>query len=405
MKTIDGYNTYADLLSKDGRVLICPIGSAFQHIYRDDRRRLGEAPENRKDSLFSRLYCPDAYHPSRLGTYLAALCFFGVLTGRCPVGSRYTPNHPCAFDDDMRRRFGESWTPKHANRETIKRLQHAAASALWPRLSGIVNVPKCLAARVLYSNPVCLLCTSSPETPERKRNVMTISWVTCVDNSGSFVCALNSSRSSAVRLQREHARVLAQTESDIEKGALFTLSVPTAGMERMILEIGSCSGRDVDKSQIVCGWRYVLPGWDALEPSDTAESSKSGPQKRLRTIGKKAAKRRRLELEDQAIRTQRCIDACVAHIVCRVSSIQRMENGHLLIRATVVRAYVRSAYWRDEATTTAKRGRDAGSWEHSATFGPRSSGKYSVPPPGVLTFLGSRTFGTITRIHRVRDLS
>jgi len=42
-------------------------------------------------SLFSRLFMPDDYHPSLLGTYLAACVFFAVITGRSPEGNAYLP--------------------------------------------------------------------------------------------------------------------------------------------------------------------------------------------------------------------------------------------------------------------------------------------------------------------------
>jgi len=39
----------------------------------------------RRDSTLA-LYGPDAFHPSILGTYVAALVIYGGLTGRSPLG-------------------------------------------------------------------------------------------------------------------------------------------------------------------------------------------------------------------------------------------------------------------------------------------------------------------------------
>lgn len=44
------------------------------------------------ESLFWRLYADDAFHPSLLGSYLAACVFFAVVTGKSPVGSPYVPS-------------------------------------------------------------------------------------------------------------------------------------------------------------------------------------------------------------------------------------------------------------------------------------------------------------------------
>lgn len=42
-----------------------------------------------------------------------------------------------------------------------------------------IHVPKHLFSRLLYPNPVCLLTTKTPQAS----NVMTITWVTCLNNN------------------------------------------------------------------------------------------------------------------------------------------------------------------------------------------------------------------------------
>lgn len=86
-KTTQGYQEYAQLLSAalpDRNVIICPVGRAFATVYRDCEVA-GIDPRS-KDSLFHRLYAPDDFHPSRLGSYLAACVFFAVLSGTSPAG-------------------------------------------------------------------------------------------------------------------------------------------------------------------------------------------------------------------------------------------------------------------------------------------------------------------------------
>jgi hypothetical protein len=51
-----------------------------------------------------------------------------------------------------------------------------------------VIVERGMLSRLLYPNPVCLLLTSSP------RNVMTITWITPVNNKGEFFFSMHQNR-------------------------------------------------------------------------------------------------------------------------------------------------------------------------------------------------------------------
>ena len=87
-----------------------------------------------------------------------------------------------------------------------------------------------------------MLCTVSPE---KKVNVMTVSWLTATDNRGGFIMALNAKRF---------------TTKQIRATGKFTFSVPTRGMEDVLVKIGSCSGFDVDKDKI-CEWLDTRYAW------------------------------------------------------------------------------------------------------------------------------------------------
>ena len=54
---------------------------------------------------------------------------------------------------------------------------------------GVVRVPAAFLSRPLYPNPVCLLASRRPRGGAV--NLMTISWLTAVDNAGGFVCSMN----------------------------------------------------------------------------------------------------------------------------------------------------------------------------------------------------------------------
>lgn len=67
-------------------------------------------------------------------------------------------------------------------------------------VSTIVAVPKPMLSRPLYTNPVCLL--TSRASDEERPNVMTITWVTAINNDGWFTMSVNQTRHTAAVLAR-----------------------------------------------------------------------------------------------------------------------------------------------------------------------------------------------------------
>ena len=47
----------------------------------------------------------------------------------------------------------------------------------------VISVPKHLLSRLLYNNPVCLLTST---IPNGQSNIMTITWLTCLNNNVCF---------------------------------------------------------------------------------------------------------------------------------------------------------------------------------------------------------------------------
>ena len=124
-------------------------------------------------------------------------------------------------------------------------------------------------SRLLYGNPVCLLTTAKrPALGYHRANAMTISWLTPVDNQGNIFLSINTRRHTAERLMKEYLMGTTTTD-DIHRTeshdgqqidvpsmgshdsgstkTFFVLNIPTAGQEDLVLRIGGCSGRDVDK--------------------------------------------------------------------------------------------------------------------------------------------------------------
>ncbi|KAL7565479.1 hypothetical protein ACA910_012218 [Epithemia clementina (nom. ined.)] len=87
------------------------------------------------------------------------------------------------------------------------------------------------------------LCDASDGARQR-RNVQVLSWLTATNNEGSFVFSINHRRHTAsfLLMQNQHDDgVLSNNNQKDER--FFSLSVPVQGMEQLLLDVGSCSGR------------------------------------------------------------------------------------------------------------------------------------------------------------------
>ena len=85
-KTTAGYEAYRALVAPARCVELAPVGDAFQVIH-DEERAAGRDP-TAPGSLFARLFVPDNFHPSRLGSFLAACVFTHVLLAGMHVCAR-----------------------------------------------------------------------------------------------------------------------------------------------------------------------------------------------------------------------------------------------------------------------------------------------------------------------------
>ena len=303
-------------------------------------------------------------------------------------------------------------------------------------------------SRLLYPNPVCFLSTRqcSPESmlmdtsaannkgDVAKENVMVLSWLTPTNNSGRFMFSINKKRYSASLL----APVTCDTNT-FEVGIEFTLSVPVQGMEQMVLDVGSISGRYGSKFWVGAD---TITNNDVDPQEEHLSNRQRKTQRRIRR--KKQLSRHGVEglvptrLGSSEVSSQRqnevpqtqtsCpspIKGTVAHLKCRTyavigspsslgspnveekdttilkrgekvgstaeersnkiaceSSIEKNTNNssiidddHLLVMAEVIDAYVHTSYWN----------------EKKLLFKPLLA---DVPP--YLTFLGSQTFGCVT---------
>ncbi|KAL3669465.1 hypothetical protein V7S43_005857 [Phytophthora oleae] len=214
-----------------------------------------------------------------------------------------------------------------------------------------VAVDKGMLSRLLYPNPVCLLSVCSGDGSAR--SLMTITWLTAINNQGGFICSMNATRHTANFMN--------------QSGAIFVLNVPVRGMEELVLSIGGSTGANVDKFEefnvTVCA-----PGGGEIEPvaTDSIES-------KVRTKKPKLSKKELTRLEiASAVAQSIALRDCIAHLLCRVETVTE-DDGHLLLRCTQLAGWTRRAYW---------------------------DGRNFMPQDGTsaepyLTFLGSKMFGYV----------
>ncbi|KAL0480458.1 hypothetical protein AKO1_010997 [Acrasis kona] len=161
-----------------------------------------------------------------------------------------------------------------------------------------VDQPQLL-SRFLYTNPVCLLTSSKKDNSIILRNIMTISWITLVDNHAHFICSMNKKRFTA---------------SLISESSDFILNVPVKGMESVVTSIGGCTGQKVDKWAEIPNVTPSRFGW--MDGGDLNEEINWG------------------------------IDECAAQLRCVVDKIDQESNsGHNLLHCTIKKAFVKEKYW------------------------------------------------------------
>ncbi|DAZ94419.1 TPA: hypothetical protein N0F65_002559 [Lagenidium giganteum] len=217
-----------------------------------------------------------------------------------------------------------------------------------------VQVERSMLSRMLYANPVCLL---SVQGSDGEKNVMTITWLTPINNQashGGFVCSINAKRHTAKFMRTV--------------GGVFVLNVPVRGMEELVLSIGGCSGANVDKFESIplstCAVGHVNLN-DPTGVGDVDESAKS--RKKQKLSNKELAK---LAIQD-AMRGCIAIQGCVAHNLCRIESVDEVD-GHLLLRCQQLESWCRKDYW------------------DGRTFVPQT-----VDSAPFLTFLSTKRFGYV----------
>lgn len=217
-------------------------------------------------------------------------------------------------------------------------------------------VPPHLLSRLLYANPVCVLIShnSSAQGGHAPHNAMVISWLTAVDNDGTFIMSVNRKRHTLVNLLERK---------------VFSLSPAVEGLESLLVTLGSSSGRENPDKLCSSG---------AQLSTTLIESPRSKKRSRV------------AELESAP---PPCVAASPARIACRVrcemtrpieasgkepymdaSSAASSEgvHGHALLLCEIVAGFVDERYWDGKL------------------FAPRQRGA-----PRLLSFQGSKVFAAL----------
>jgi flavin reductase (DIM6/NTAB) family NADH-FMN oxidoreductase RutF len=247
-------------------------------------------------------------------------------------------------------------------------------------------------SRLLYTNPVCFLSTSSQD---HGRNVMVVSWMTAINNEGRLVMSL---------CRRRHTASLLLSQ---EYTTTFVLSVPIQGMEDLVRQVGGQSGRWGCKLNPLGrrpsndeGKATGMVTDDTTAISSTAMSTYVPSRKRRKNnLGKQdqtwipdlialplGGKTKDVDHFSQS-HEDFAIQGTVAHIQCNILSIQTadsklnnlssaetVDDDHILVFGQVTKAYVHEQYW-DTTKNLFRR--------QSETVAP------------YLTFFGSQTFGYV----------
>ena len=85
--------------------------------------------------------------------------------------------------------------------------------------------------------------------------VMTISWLTPINNSGLFFCSVNGSRFTA---------------QSLVEGAAFSLNIAVEGHEDILRKVGGCSGHELASKAKHLQLPLCHAGWAYTEPSEAA---------------------------------------------------------------------------------------------------------------------------------------
>ena len=222
-------------------------------------------------------------------------------------------------------------------------------------------------SRLLYPNPVCFLCTYDG----LKANVMVISWLTATNNLGRFMMSLNKCRYTANFLSKPNQE--------------FALCVPTAGMEDLVLAVGSTSAQFGTKFR-----DYGHPPGQELEETAQIDDVNNTTKVLSKRQKKKQQQKEwakgipdlvKVSLGGNSNSTHPlegsvfCIQGTVAHLQCRTYSVmdEAIDDEHYLILGEVTNAYCREEYW-----DAAKK-----------LFRPQQGAR------PYLTFFGSQTFGHV----------
>jgi len=286
-------------------------------------------------------------------------------------------------------------------------------------------------SRLLYTNPVCFLATTSSQPfkitdrdNDRKtsatkkndtsthsniqRNVMVLSWLTASNNNGRFLFSIHKTRYSTQLLApRRVDESSGGSNCKYVTGVEFSLSVPIKGMEEIVLDVGSISGRFCSKFQSDATTSLIEEVLLAQQPEEMYDNLSNRQRKKQKKENIKSNGILGLvpvplgngaSLEESDLFA---VKGTVAHLRCRAyaligpsssdnldatnekasdtnSSQPAIDDDHLLIMAEVVDAYVHPSYWDS----------------NKLLFRPKTKeGEQTVPP--YLTFFGSQTFGYV----------
>lgn len=116
-----GFQQYYKILQKHFPVVfICPVGEAFNIVFQENK------------NLFERLYVPDTFHPSKIGTYLSSCCFWMTITKKSKEEIIWFPSEKeiFPFDEKLKKTFGKDWKAELVTEEIALYIRDVAERAI-----------------------------------------------------------------------------------------------------------------------------------------------------------------------------------------------------------------------------------------------------------------------------------
>jgi len=191
-------------------------------------------------------------------------------------------------------------------------------------------VPQGHLSRLLYCNPVCFLVASKKKTADSGNDeeqsaakvedaaasidanpsIMTISWLTPINNSGMFFCSVNKKRFTA---------------SCLHEGVQFSLNIATEAHAALLRQVGACSSSSLPSKVEHLGIDLCQAGWgktpihgneEHVAKSASVDCEHSKKRAKVESHGGKSSQARPSKSQRKLLRKQDAAQSIAGSLPC-----------------------------------------------------------------------------------------